>query len=73
VARGITEGLEIERVLFATEDQKTGMRSLMENGPGKAVFEGRLTLSAPGSDWYPYQPSASRQGCLGPDSGAPLG
>jgi enoyl-CoA hydratase/carnithine racemase len=38
-------GLEIERVhfaaLFATEDQKAGMRSFMENGPGKAVFEGR--------------------------------
>jgi enoyl-CoA hydratase/carnithine racemase len=38
-------GLEIERLnfaaLFATEDQKTGMRSFVENGPGKAVFEGR--------------------------------
>jgi enoyl-CoA hydratase/carnithine racemase len=38
-------GLEIERLqfaaLFATEDQKAGMRSFMENGPGKAVFEGR--------------------------------
>ena len=38
-------GLEIERVqfaaLFATEDQTTGMRSFVENGPGKAVFEGR--------------------------------
>ncbi len=41
----LATGLEIERVhfsaLFATEDQKTGMRSFMENGPGKAVFEGR--------------------------------
>ena len=27
--------------LFATDDQKTGMRSFLENGPGKAVFEGR--------------------------------
>ena len=27
--------------LFATEDQKTGMRSFLEDGPGKAVFEGR--------------------------------
>ncbi|HWG94437.1 MAG TPA: enoyl-CoA hydratase-related protein [Mycobacteriales bacterium] len=27
--------------LFATEDQRTGMRSFLENGPGKAVFEGR--------------------------------
>ena len=38
-------GLEIEGVqfswLFATEDQKTGMRSFVENGPGKAVFDGR--------------------------------
>ncbi len=41
----LAAGLEIERLqfasLFATEDQKTGMRSFMENGPGKAVFEGR--------------------------------
>ncbi|HEX4092806.1 MAG TPA: enoyl-CoA hydratase-related protein [Trebonia sp.] len=41
----LATGLEIERLhfaaLFATEDQKTGMRSFMENGPGKAVFEGR--------------------------------
>ena len=38
-------GLEIERLqfaaLFATEDRTTGMRSFMENGPGKAEFEGR--------------------------------
>lgn len=38
-------GLEIERALFAglfaTEDQKAGMRSFMENGPGKATFTGR--------------------------------
>jgi enoyl-CoA hydratase/carnithine racemase len=38
-------GLEIERVqfaaLFATEDRSTGMRSFMENGPGKAEFSGR--------------------------------
>ncbi len=38
-------GLEIERqqfaALFATEDRATGMRSFIENGPGKAVFEGR--------------------------------
>ena len=41
----LATGLEIERVhfaaLFATEDQKAGMTSFMENGPGKAVFEGR--------------------------------
>ncbi|MFC9940461.1 MULTISPECIES: enoyl-CoA hydratase/isomerase family protein [Nocardiopsis] len=38
-------GLEIERLqfsgLFATEDQKAGMRSFIEQGPGKATFEGR--------------------------------
>jgi len=38
-------GLEIERqqfaALFATEDRTTGMRSFVENGPGKASFEGR--------------------------------
>jgi enoyl-CoA hydratase/carnithine racemase len=27
--------------LFATEDQKAGMRSFVENGPGKAAFTGR--------------------------------
>ncbi len=38
-------GLEIERLhfagLFATEDQRTGMRSFVENGPGQATFAGR--------------------------------
>ena len=38
-------GLEIERLqfagLFATEDQRTGMRSFVENGPGKATFAGQ--------------------------------
>ena len=37
-------GLEIERqqftALFATKDRATGMRSFVENGPGKARFEG---------------------------------
>jgi enoyl-CoA hydratase/carnithine racemase len=41
----LATGLEIERLqfaaLFATEDQKTGMRSFVENGPGKATFSGR--------------------------------
>ncbi|MGI5167950.1 enoyl-CoA hydratase/isomerase family protein [Spirillospora sp. CA-253888] len=41
----LATGLEIERVqfaaLFATEDQKNGMRSFMEEGPGKAAFSGR--------------------------------
>ena len=38
-------GLEIERqqfaALFATEDRTIGMRSFVENGPGKAEFKGR--------------------------------
>lgn len=41
----IDTGLEIERrefaALFKTEDQNVGMRSFVENGPGKASFEGR--------------------------------
>ena len=38
-------GLAIERqqfaALFATEDRRTGMTSFVENGPGKAEFQGR--------------------------------
>ncbi|MGN6252141.1 MAG: enoyl-CoA hydratase/isomerase family protein [Marmoricola sp.] len=38
-------GLEIERqqfaALFATRDRTIGMASFLENGPGKAAFEGR--------------------------------
>jgi enoyl-CoA hydratase/carnithine racemase len=41
----IEQGLALESRLFAelfdTEDQKTGMRSFLESGPGKAVFTGR--------------------------------
>ena len=41
----LATGLEIERVqfaaLFATEDQRSGMRSFIENGPGRATFTGR--------------------------------
>jgi enoyl-CoA hydratase/carnithine racemase len=41
----LATGLEIERIqfaaLFATEDQKVGMNSFIENGPGKAAFQGR--------------------------------
>ncbi|MDX6291115.1 MAG: hypothetical protein QOH50_190, partial [Kribbellaceae bacterium] len=37
-------GLEIERqqfaALFATEDRSIGMKSFVENGPGKAAFKG---------------------------------
>ena len=38
-------GLEIERLnfagLFTTDDQRAGMRSFLENGPGRATFAGR--------------------------------
>jgi enoyl-CoA hydratase/carnithine racemase len=38
-------GLEIERqqfaALFATEDRSIGMRSFIDQGPGKATFTGR--------------------------------
>ena len=38
-------GLEIERQqfagLFATQDRSIGMDSFVQNGPGKAQFEGR--------------------------------
>jgi enoyl-CoA hydratase/carnithine racemase len=41
----LDEGLALESRLFAglfdTEDQKTGMRSFLESGPGKAQFSGR--------------------------------
>lgn len=41
----LVTGLAMERVLFAslfaTEDQKLGMASFVENGPGKATFTGR--------------------------------
>jgi enoyl-CoA hydratase/carnithine racemase len=51
--QAIDEGLELDldsalrletalfAGLFATEDQKAGMRSFVENGPGKATFTGR--------------------------------
>src|SRR5579862_2107911 len=41
----LATALEIERVqfaaLFGTEDQRHGMRSFIDNGPGKATFTGR--------------------------------
>jgi enoyl-CoA hydratase/carnithine racemase len=41
----LSDGLVLESRLFAdlfgTEDQKTGMRSFLEQGPGKATFTGR--------------------------------
>lgn len=42
---GLADALALEREvfvnLFATEDQKAGMRSFLEKGPGKAEFTGR--------------------------------
>ncbi|TNC24589.1 enoyl-CoA hydratase/isomerase family protein [Amycolatopsis alkalitolerans] len=41
----VASGLKLETYLFtslwATEDQKNGMRSFIDNGPGKATFEGK--------------------------------
>ena len=41
----LVSGLEIERTkfaaLFATEDRASGMASFVDNGPGKATFQGR--------------------------------
>jgi enoyl-CoA hydratase/carnithine racemase len=41
----LATGLELERVqfaaLFGTEDQRAGMRSFLDNGPGQATFTGR--------------------------------
>jgi enoyl-CoA hydratase/carnithine racemase len=51
--QAIDDGLEVDldsalrlesalfAALFSTEDQKTGMKSFVENGPGKAQFTGR--------------------------------
>ena len=72
----LNTGLEIERLhftgLFATEDQRTGMRSFVENGPGKATFAGRR----PGRwtmDVACGQPPARPEGAARPrpDHGAP--
>ncbi|MCH1868391.1 enoyl-CoA hydratase/isomerase family protein [Nocardioides sp. CFH 31398] len=45
VETDLETGLEIERAafaaLFATDDRAAGMRSFVENGPGKATFTGR--------------------------------
>lgn len=41
----LANGLKLESHLFAalwaTEDQQNGMKSFIENGPGKATFEGK--------------------------------
>jgi len=43
--RSLDDGLALETELFAglfdTEDQRTGMQSFLEHGPGKAQFSGR--------------------------------
>jgi enoyl-CoA hydratase/carnithine racemase len=39
--RGLALETELFAGLFGTEDQKTGMRSFLEQGPGKAQFSGR--------------------------------
>jgi enoyl-CoA hydratase/carnithine racemase len=41
VRTGIVLEREVFADLFSTEDQKAGMRSLLEQGPGKATFSGR--------------------------------
>ena len=41
IDRGLALETELFAGLFDTEDQKTGMRSFLENGPGKATFSGR--------------------------------
>jgi enoyl-CoA hydratase/carnithine racemase len=41
MADGLTLEREVFVNLFATEDQKSGMRSFIEQGPGKAEFTGR--------------------------------
>ena len=42
---GLSDGVMFERrlfhALFATDDQRIGMESFLENGPGKAEFTGR--------------------------------
>jgi enoyl-CoA hydratase/carnithine racemase len=39
--RGLALETELFAGLFGTEDQKVGMRSFLEHGPGKAQFSGR--------------------------------
>ncbi len=41
MAQGLALESELFAGLFGTEDQKTGMRSFLEQGPGKATFVGR--------------------------------
>src|SRR3954462_1797830 len=41
IDRGLALETELFAGLFDSEDQKAGMRSFLENGPGKATFQGR--------------------------------
>ena len=41
IDRGLALETELFAGLFDSEDQKTGMRSFLESGPGKATFSGR--------------------------------
>jgi enoyl-CoA hydratase len=45
MSTSLTEGLLLERRLFtdvfATDDSQVGVKSFLENGPGKATFSGR--------------------------------
>ncbi|MGA1362690.1 MAG: enoyl-CoA hydratase/isomerase family protein [Ilumatobacteraceae bacterium] len=41
LASGLTLELELFEEVFRTEDSRTGVRSFLENGPGKAKFTGR--------------------------------
>ena len=41
LASGLALETHLFAALFATEDQKAGMASFIENGPGKATFSGR--------------------------------
>jgi enoyl-CoA hydratase len=41
LASGLRLESQVFAALFATEDQKTGMHSFIENGPGKAKFSGK--------------------------------
>jgi enoyl-CoA hydratase/carnithine racemase len=45
LGRSLADGLALERDLFVevfgTEDSQTGVKSFLENGPGKATFTGR--------------------------------
>lgn len=41
IASGLALELELFEEVFRTEDSRTGVRSFLENGPGKAKFAGR--------------------------------